>query len=79
MGCLLIHTNEWKLVRSINLILYLMIAQTIITSKECHFEHKDYVNQRMSCWSLAVLLYQHIVSYAAKIVLFLHIPHVIYP
>ena len=42
-----------------NLILYLVVAQTIVTLKEYDLEHKNNINLRASCRSLAVFLDQH--------------------
>ena len=43
-----------------NLVLYLVVAQTIVTLKEYDLEHKNNIYLRTSCRSLAVLLDQHI-------------------
>ena len=42
------------------LVLYLVIAQTIVTLKEYDLEHKNNIYLRTSCRSLALFLDQHI-------------------
>lgn len=42
------------------LVLYLVVPQPIVTLEEYDLEHKDNVNLRTACWSLAVLLDQNI-------------------
>ena len=48
------------------LVLNLVIAQTIITLKEYDLEHKNNINLRTSCRSLAVLLDQHFFKFGAE-------------